>query len=566
MARGTNFSFIERDRELKAVFAAGLSIEDLIEFNQNLTMIKERYFIETLVKYLLTKNNIKSNNAKTLQAKLDLLKYTLKSDHYQTLYKIKELGNKATHEGAIFNKEIHKDYADKLFILLKELLKNEKHFTQSQITKPLDRRYFATYLGKNEIETIINTKCEQIENCLRHNSISPSQFELFNKKFQVLEQKLANSQKNNLVTKSDLQNFADTMLIVQKENMKKLTSLQISNALSEMNKTKQNVLYELTKLEERVGKLEISIHELIKTTINHETRIKGLEKNQHNLEIVENSIQNVNSNINRLKSENHDREIRGRQFHKENIKQSVDSVNQHTKTTVNKGLWNLGILITFLVTIVIGANFIIHKIDSPSALASPNEGEIVNDITGKVTEVRHTDKGYIFIDIKTSDGSINIPIFDTKKIETATEIHKGDTLSVSGEFDIYEGQRQIKPERSSDIKITKKNTTSGSISDNTSTDTTADTNTQNTSPTPFYSNNPSYSGTVIDKYVHKNGHIFLTVQTLDEIVEVPLFVSINPTNIFEIDDIIEFSGEENYYKGKKQIIPESMDDIKKVIR
>lgn len=71
-----------------------------------------------------------------------------------------------------------------------------------------------------------------------------------------------------------------------------------------------------------------------------------------------------------------------------------------------------------------------------------------------------------------------------------------------------------------------------------------------------------YEGKIIDKYVHNKGHIFLTVKSADDTLEVPLFVTINPDDRFEIGDTIVFSGEENYYKGKKEIIPKTMSDIR----
>lgn len=542
MTRGTNFSLIEDDKQLQALYEAGISIEDLIEFNQNLTLIKERFFNEELVNYLFSKSkNTKKEN--TLQQNLDQLndKGIIKQDDYNTLLEIKNIGNKAVHQGVNGEKGIHREKADELFIVLKKYINSEKGLSQSQINKKLDAKYFATYLGKNEIASIIDTKCQQIEACLKHDSITPSQFEQFNNKLQDLEQKLAASQTENLITEAHLQDFAETRLTSLHAETQRMTTQQINSALLEMNKTKNSVLNELSKLEQRIGKLEIGLHELVKKSNNHESRLNGLENKQKNIETVKETVQDLDISINHLTLETRNRDISNRNFTRKKLDQSVYSVNNHTKTVISKGFRKIAFLLIFVTAIGIGLAVYLQTSSSPSVIANSKEGEVISDITGKVIKVRSSDKGYIFIDIETDDGVINVPVFDTEKVKNAIDVQKGDTLSVSGQFGIYQGQKQIKPTRYNDLIITDRTT-----------------QTVHASKT----DSSIFCGEIIDKYLHDNGHIFLTVKTSDETLEVPLFASIDPIDLFEIGDTLEFSGEESIYKGMKQIIPESMDDVK----
>lgn len=537
MIRGTNFALIENDKQLKSVFEAGIVIEDLIEFSEHLTLIKERYFLEKFAEYLLCKSGFESKPKEALAVKLARLRNVLDSGDLEKLHLIQKAGNRAVHEGKDWGKDTHKKFANELFIILKKYIRSEKKLSQSQVNTALDKKYFATYLGKNEIESIVDTKCEYLEYCLKNERIDKLKFEQFQFRFSELEQKVVKMTQGNELTEDDLRLFIDSEITGHLVASEKQTEDMVASSLRRIHELKNSFFLELSKLERRVGKLEISLEALDATAKDHENRLTGLEESQSDTyQVVYNLNQDIIAKVDYDNRQNHSE---SRQHVAVTVKNSSDRINENTKKVVQSGVFRIIILISVFFFLGVSI-YLFLRPDSPTAVANTKIGEVVNDISGKVISIRKTDKDYLFITIETKDGLISIPIFDTKKISDADTIEKGDTLSISGEFGIYEGQKQIKPSRNSDLVIEKR---------------------AKVSPTEQGSSE-MYEGKIIDKYVHNKGHIFLTVKSADDTLEVPLFVTINPDDRFEIGDTIVFSGEENYYKGKKEIIPKTMSDIR----
>ena len=80
----------------------------------------------------------------------------------------------------------------------------------------------------------------------------------------------------------------------------------------------------------------------------------------------------------------------------------------------------------------------------------------------------------------------------------------------------------------------------------------------------------SISGRITEKREHENGHLFLTIADNKTKIQVPLFSdfmnSLNQIGItendFDLNDEVYVKGTVEVYKGKLQIIPRNLNDIK----
>ncbi len=78
------------------------------------------------------------------------------------------------------------------------------------------------------------------------------------------------------------------------------------------------------------------------------------------------------------------------------------------------------------------------------------------------------------------------------------------------------------------------------------------------------------TGHLVEKREHKDGHLFLTVSDNKTKIQVPLFSdfmgSLNQIGIteddFQLNERISVRGIVENYKGRLQIVPKSLDDVK----
>ena len=78
------------------------------------------------------------------------------------------------------------------------------------------------------------------------------------------------------------------------------------------------------------------------------------------------------------------------------------------------------------------------------------------------------------------------------------------------------------------------------------------------------------TGYLVEKREHKDGHLFLTLSDNKTKIQVPLFSdfmnSLNQIGItaegFQLNERISVKGVVENYKGRLQIVPKSLDDVK----
>lgn len=78
------------------------------------------------------------------------------------------------------------------------------------------------------------------------------------------------------------------------------------------------------------------------------------------------------------------------------------------------------------------------------------------------------------------------------------------------------------------------------------------------------------TGYLVEKREHEDGHLFLTISDSKTKIQVPLFSdymkSLNEIGIteedFQLNDKISVKGVIENYKGRLQIMPKSLDDVK----
>ena len=72
------------------------------------------------------------------------------------------------------------------------------------------------------------------------------------------------------------------------------------------------------------------------------------------------------------------------------------------------------------------------------------------------------------------------------------------------------------------------------------------------------------TGSIIDKYDHPDGHIFLTIRTTDgnEEIPIPIFKNLEyPSDNLTMNSTVSIKGKIDEYKGKLEVIPDKADDI-----
>lgn len=178
-----------------------------------------------------------------------------------------------------------------------------------------------------------------------------------------------------------------------------------------------------------------------------------------------------------------------------------------------------------------------------SDIAAADKGETVT-ISGTIDEVEKSEDGqHLFVTLSdNTNGKILVPIFSDTNIDQ-TQFIVGENLKVTGAVDIYEGHLEVIPQTKEDVVC----------GNNLTTVTQADINKEAT-----------INGTIISKYNHPDGHIFLTIQLESgQEIDVPIFSTLAPNSEnYPTNSVVQVKGTVDLYDGKLELIPNTLDEIK----
>lgn len=188
-----------------------------------------------------------------------------------------------------------------------------------------------------------------------------------------------------------------------------------------------------------------------------------------------------------------------------------------------------------------------------SNISEANKGDTVK-IKGKITKMNISGNKDVFLDIDDSSGSILVPIFKNKNIDTSL-LKENLEIEVSGKVDIYKEKLEIIPSEESDIKI---------LNDN----------------KDDILNNKKYSEEIIDSnkigeivlvegdiisiFNHQDGHVFIYINTNgNEKLNIPIFNNIGyNSSELSVGKNVSIKGKVKEYKNQIQVIPENKEEIK----
>lgn len=177
-----------------------------------------------------------------------------------------------------------------------------------------------------------------------------------------------------------------------------------------------------------------------------------------------------------------------------------------------------------------------------SDITAADKGETVT-ISGIIDEVERSKDGqHLFVTLSDStNGKLLVPIFSNTNIDQ-TQFIVGENLKVTGEVDIYDGHLEIIPKTAEDVVF----------GNNLTTVTKADINKKVT-----------IKGTIVSKYNHPDGNIFLAVQLESgQEIDVPIFSTLAPNSEnYTTNSVVQVKGTVDLYDGKLEIIPNTLDEI-----
>jgi DNA/RNA endonuclease YhcR with UshA esterase domain len=186
----------------------------------------------------------------------------------------------------------------------------------------------------------------------------------------------------------------------------------------------------------------------------------------------------------------------------------------------------------------------VNTIQGEIQINAINKNMIGDDVSiiGEIINRRDQKDGHVFITVKDSSGEILVPIFADKKILTDSFII-GNQFKIIGHVEEFNGELEVVPSNQQDIvpvdqsvEIEEKD--EGEVK--------------------------TISGKVMSKYAHPEGHTFLIikVETTGQELDIPLFKTLNPNpDHYPINSVVTVKGKVSIYKGKLQIIPDSLNDI-----
>lgn len=185
-----------------------------------------------------------------------------------------------------------------------------------------------------------------------------------------------------------------------------------------------------------------------------------------------------------------------------------------------------------------------NKIVSISEINENMKGQVVS-IQGTVVNIKEHEKGHLFLTVEDSTGSISVPIFANTNINK--DIIKEDNIyEIKGKVDVYNGYLEIIPQSEEDISMIRTSNNDVAITEEN------------------IGEQVSIKCTILSKYNHPEGHIFLNVLTNnDEEIEVPIFNTLeySQENNLNAGDYIKVNGVISKYNGELEVIPNSKEDI-----
>ncbi|WP_090799717.1 OB-fold nucleic acid binding domain-containing protein [Paenibacillus sp. GP183] len=181
------------------------------------------------------------------------------------------------------------------------------------------------------------------------------------------------------------------------------------------------------------------------------------------------------------------------------------------------------------------------SIVSIRSINSKMKGQTVT-IKASIKDKKQSKDGHLFLTVEDSSGLLDVPVFADKKVPTDLLI-VNKVFQITGQVDVYNGKLEIIPQQTGDIilasdslEVTKAN--SGKTIE--------------------------FQATVLTKYLHPDGHMFLKVKRLDtnEEVEVPVFSNLNyNTESITINAQMKIKGQIQEYKNQMEVIPQNAADL-----
>lgn len=178
-----------------------------------------------------------------------------------------------------------------------------------------------------------------------------------------------------------------------------------------------------------------------------------------------------------------------------------------------------------------------------SSISDKDVGKTVT-IKGAIQDHRKSKDGtHTFLTVVDEESnSITIPIFADKQI--SIEFNNNEEYYFTGYVDVYNNELEVIPQEQADIIAVQKEP-------NVSEETVGQTKT--------------ITASVVTKYEHPDGHVFMNVTELDtkQELEIPIFknLSYDDSNI-TINALIEVTGVVTVYNDRLEIIPKNATDIK----
>ncbi|MUK87432.1 hypothetical protein GMD78_03330 [Ornithinibacillus sp. L9] len=176
---------------------------------------------------------------------------------------------------------------------------------------------------------------------------------------------------------------------------------------------------------------------------------------------------------------------------------------------------------------------------SIDTITHSNIGEEVT-IEGTVRTIKEHENGHLFLNVTDDTGEISVPIFSDKGIDK-DYIKEGMTYLFTGKVKEFNNTLEISIESKENMRMV--NTTNKVTEENVGKEVT------------IY-------GTILSKYAHPDGHVFMTILSDSEEIEVPIFKN----NQIDIDDIpinseVGIKGTIDLYKDQLEVIPQKQEDI-----
>lgn len=182
------------------------------------------------------------------------------------------------------------------------------------------------------------------------------------------------------------------------------------------------------------------------------------------------------------------------------------------------------------------------SLDTIKDITTKKLGQVMT-ILGKIESRKDHGDGHVFLIVSDRSGKIAVPIFAQKRIRK-DELQVGATFKFTGKVAEYRGELEIIPGGQDDVtpwKATEKVIDEADLG-----------------------KLVTLTGSVISKYNHPQGHIFLTilVDGSGQKIKVPIFKSLMyKDSKLRVSSHVRIKGKVSRFKGQMELIPETASDI-----